>query len=272
MISLCRIDVELTMTVTKPGRLALSVAVAGAEGVDAEDVELLGDASRSGRRIESVVFPHRTRIHLLDLDEGALTIRYRAEREYGEAVPASMSDPDLIVYSRPSRYCPSDRLFGHAHAEFGGLTGAREKVTAIVEYVSNRLSYVSGSSRLTDDAVNTLLGGEGVCRDYAHLCVAYCRALDIPARFVSVYAPGLSPMDFHAVFEAAIDGQWWMFDASRLAPRSAMTRIATGRDAADTAFLSTLGCELDFTGSTVTVTAEPGLPEDNDPTSLVALT
>ena len=87
----------------------------------------------------------------------------------------------------------------------------------------------------TDDAIDTLLAGEGVCRDFAHVCITLCRFLDIPARYVGVYAPGLSPMDFHAVFEAAVDGHWYVFDATRLAPRQTMLRISTGRDAADTA-------------------------------------
>src|SRR5690606_13899415 len=93
----------------------------------------------------------------------------------------------------------------------------------------------------TDGAVSTLLSRRGVCRDFAHLVVAFLRALDVPARVVSVYAPGLTPMDFHAVAEAAIDGTWHVVDATGLAPRQSLLRIATGRDAADTAFLSARG-------------------------------
>ncbi|MBO0985872.1 transglutaminase family protein, partial [Rathayibacter sp. SD072] len=87
-------------------------------------------------------------------------------------------------------------------------------------------------------AERTLLARRGVCRDFAHLVVALLRALDVPARLVSVYAPGLSPMDFHAVAEAWIEGEWRVVDATTLAPRQSLVRIATGRDAADTAFLS----------------------------------
>ena len=92
--------------------------------------------------------------------------------------------------------------------------------------------------------MQTLLAREGVCRDYAQLVVALLRANDIPARLVAVYAPGLSPMDFHAVAEAAINGRWYVVDATALAPRSALVRITTGRDAADTAFLSTYGGDV----------------------------
>jgi transglutaminase-like putative cysteine protease len=88
--------------------------------------------------------------------------------------------------------------------------------------------------------VRTLLARQGVCRDFAHVCVALLRGLDIPARVVSVYAPGVKPMDFHAVAEAWVDGTWRVVDATALAPRESLVRIATGRDAADTAFLSIL--------------------------------
>ena len=83
--------------------------------------------------------------------------------------------------------------------------------------------------------------GQGVCRDYAHLTITLLRALEIPARLVAVYAPGLSPMDFHAVVEADVDGTWCVVDATRLAPTSSLVRICSGRDAADTAFLSLFG-------------------------------
>jgi len=109
-----------------------------------------------------------------------------------------------------------------------------EKVSS---WVGTRLSYVPGSSDPIDGAADTLLAGAGVCRDYAHLVIALLRAVNVPARLVSVYAPGCHPMDFHAVAEAFVDGQWRVVDATCLAPRQSMVRIATGRDAADTAFL-----------------------------------
>ncbi|WP_407819008.1 transglutaminase-like domain-containing protein, partial [Staphylococcus aureus] len=89
----------------------------------------------------------------------------------------------------------------------------------------------------TDSAVDTLLAGAGVCRDYSHLTISLLRAVGIPARLVAVYAPGCDPMDFHAVVEANIDHVWRVVDATQLAPRSNLVRISTGRDAADTAFL-----------------------------------
>jgi len=137
--------------------------------------------------------------------------------------------------------------------------------------VGTQLYYVSGSSRPTDGATQTLLLRKGVCRDFAHVVIALLRARNVPARLVSVYAPGLSPMDFHAVVEAAIDGQWRAVDATTLAPRESLVLIATGRDASDTAFLTTQSGRTALVSMDVTATAEPGLPAD-DLTSLVSLT
>ena len=122
------------------------------------------------------------------------------------------------------------------------------------------LAYVPGLSRPTDGAVETMLSRLGVCRDFAHLVIAMLRALDIPARFAAVYAPGLSPMDFHAVPEVLLDGQWVIVDATGLAPRSSMVRIATGRDAADTAFASVYGGAVDFYETWVSAVVDGDLP------------
>ena len=126
-----------------------------------------------------------------------------------------------------------------------------------------RVAYIAGSSRSTDGAVNTLLSRQGVCRDFAHLVIAMLRACDMPARLVSVYVPGLQPMDFHAVAEALVDGEWLVTDATTLAPRAAMLRIATGRDAADTAFLTSFGEAVTLQSLEVTAVTDDGLPDDD---------
>jgi transglutaminase-like putative cysteine protease len=266
----CLIDVELTLRVTKPGKMAFSVAVA--DRAEIEELLFLDSFQPSGPGFapEAVEFEHRTRAHIVALPLGEYSVRYRAERELGPAAPEKLTSADLVTYTRPSRYCPSDRMGGLAMARFGSLPDVRAQVDGIVRYVAENLVYVIGAGGPNDDAIDSLLEGQGVCRDFAHLCISLCRVVDIPARFVAVYAPGLSPMDFHAVFEAAIDGYWYVFDATGLAPRQSLTRIATGRDAADTAFLATLGSEIEFLGSTVLVTADPELPED-DGTALIAL-
>src|SRR6202020_3043468 len=108
-----------------------------------------------------------------------------------------------------------------------GLSGSPELLAAVSSCVGTKLSYVPCSSGPTDGAVQTLLRRQGVCRDYAHLVVALLRALDGPARMGAVYAPGLQPMAFHAVAEALVDGHWRVVDATLLAPRASLLRIAT---------------------------------------------
>lgn len=129
--------------------------------------------------------------------------------------------------------------------------------------MGTRLHYMPGSSGPTDGAVDTMLHRQGVCRDYAHLVIALLRALDVPARLAAVYAPGLDPMDFHAVAEVAVDGTWRVADATLLAPRSSLVRICTGRDAANTAFLSTYGGQADLLEYEVTATIDGRLPDDD---------
>ena len=165
-------------------------------------------------------------------------IDYTATVDGPREVPHG-GESDLLEYRRPSRYCPSDKLLATAAREFGDIGDDAKLVAAVTAWVHDRLIYTSGSSGPTDDAVDTLLLGEGVCRDYAHLVLSLLRARDVPARLAAVYAPGLDPMDFHAVVEAWVDGAWRLVDATGLAPRESMLRIATGRDAADTAFMTT---------------------------------
>ncbi|WP_290058356.1 transglutaminase-like domain-containing protein [Amycolatopsis solani] len=256
------VDVEFSFRVTEPGPAAISVAAARAD-TDELTVSWHGDG-------EPVEFEHGTRAEVFELPVGEHRVAYHAERVLGESEPERVTLADAAVFTRPSRYCPSDRIAGLVPPELFALKSTKKQVDAIVRFVHERLSYVVGSGRPTDDAIDTLLAGAGVCRDFAHVCISLCRVLDIPARYVGVYAPGLSPMDFHAVFEAGIAGRWYVFDATHLAPRQTMLRISTGRDAADTSFLATLGCELDFLGSTVFATTDAALPEDRW-TDLVAL-
>jgi len=175
---------------------------------------------------------------------------------------------DLVTFLRPSRYSESDALTPTAQAEFGGLEG-HALLAAVARWVHDKLAYVSGSSLPTDGAVRTLLARQGVCRDFAHLTIALLRARDVPARLVSVYAPGLAPMDFHAVCEAWVDDSWHLVDATWLAPRSTLLRIATGRDAADTAFLTSNGGDVSLDTMQVTAVVD-ALPRD-DWSSLVPL-
>jgi transglutaminase-like putative cysteine protease len=240
--------------------IVLSVAVA--DDIPRADEELL--VSLDGRPLDAleVLEDHGARLHMAaGLGPGLLEVDYRVTIT-GRAEPEPVRPVDLIRYARPSRYCESDRLFALARADFHDLRG-QGLLDAITSWVGQRVAYIPGSSRPIDGAVATLLSREGVCRDFAHLVIALLRACDVPARLVSVYAPGLQPMDFHAVAEAYVDGRWLVADATALAPRSSMVRIATGRDAADTAFLTSTGASVRFNTLAVTALTEGELPRDD---------
>jgi len=252
------VTAHLSIDVTSPSELAMSIAVAArGEGLEEALTARLGGQPLEAREI---VDAHGTRLHAIRAEVGLLTIDYAATIEEREP-PMAVTERDRVRYLRPSRYCESDELAATALAEFGGLTGYG-LLEGVSSWVGTRLAYVPGSSLPTDGAVRTLLAREGVCRDYAHLCAALLRASGVPARIVSVYAPGLDPMDFHAVCEAAIDGMWCVVDATALAPRSSLVRIATGRDAADTAFMTTVSGHADLLEVVVSAVADV-LPDDN---------
>ena len=215
--------------------------------------------------------PHGGRLQQADIGPGRVVVDYAATVEQARASRTPPADDlELLTYLRPSRYAEADRLAATAVAEFGGITDHADLLAAVSSWVGCRLAYVPGSSGGTDGAVDTLLKGEGVCRDYAHLVVGLLRALDVPARVAAVYAPGLEPMDFHAVAEAHVEGGWHVVDATTLAPRSSLLRIATGRDAADTAFLTSFGGGLVLDSCVVTAVVDGELPRD-DTRSLVQL-
>jgi transglutaminase-like putative cysteine protease len=248
---------HLELEALGPAELVLSVTVAA----DASATELL-TIVQNGVTLpyRETLDQHGTRLQLISVQAGRIDIDYTVEVT-GESVAPEVTEIDIVRYLRPSRYCESDHLWPTAQAEFRGLRGA-ELLTAVTAWVGAHLAYVPGASLPTDGAVRTLLARQGVCRDYAHLVIAFLRAHDVPARLVSVYAPGLSPMDFHAVAEAYIDGVWQVVDATGLAPRQSLMRIATGRDAADTAFLSSAGAAVLLNVLRVTAIADV-LPRDD---------
>lgn len=149
--------------------------------------------------------------------------------------PVSQMDPAILMYMNPSRYCQSDRMSRLALHLFGKIENEYQKVLAITEWIYQHVEYQIGSTNGETSAYDTVIQRAGVCRDFAHLGIAFCRALDIPARYCSGYAFNLTPPDFHACFEAYLSGYWILFDATKLAPLNGFVRIAIGRDAADTA-------------------------------------
>lgn len=160
-------------------------------------------------------------------------------------VPVSELPPDVIGYLFPSRYCQSDRLLRLAANEFGGLTQNYSRVQAIRDWVHQHVAFTSNSTNANTSAVDTLVERVGVCRDFAHLMIALCRAVNVPARFATGtdYGsdPGLGPPDFHAYVEVYLGDRWYIFDPSSLAIPMGLVRFGTGRDAADVAFATIFG-------------------------------
>ncbi len=180
----------------------------------------------------------------------ALKIVYRAsvDCEYEtyaarsvEATPVSELSGATIPYLFPSRYCQSDRLSRLAWDLFGAIENPHAKVVAIADWIHDNVEYLRGSTDSMTSAFDTVTQRTGVCRDFSHLGIALCRALNIPARYFSGYAYRLEPPDFHACFECYIGGSWVVYDATQLAHLNGLVRIGTGRDAADAAVASIFG-------------------------------
>jgi len=189
-------------------------------------------------------------LHRVIVDPCEMRVSYRARMEMvpvvvstvevGETAMAQMP-PEVLTYLNPSRYCESDLLARFAYEEFGGLYRGYSRVQAICNWVYEQLDYTPGSTNGTTTAADVLLQRTGVCRDYAHLAITLCRGVGIPARYVAGYAVNLQPPDFHGFMEAFLDGQWYLFDPTRLSLVSGLVRIGVGRDAADVSFATING-------------------------------
>ncbi|MGF1587866.1 MAG: transglutaminase family protein [Pleurocapsa sp.] len=207
--------------------------------------------------------------------EGKLAIAYQAivelKHHTGKIKTIEETSPaqlplDVVPYLYPSRYCQSDRLMKLAQDEFGNCQPGYDRVEAICDWIYHKIDYISGSSDSHTSAYDTATERAGVCRDFAHLGIAFCRALSIPARFVSAYAWQLQPPDFHACFEAYLGNQWYLFDATRLAPTNGLVRIGTGRDAADVAFATVFGA-VQLNKMNVYIEKIGDRPEESEPES-----
>jgi transglutaminase-like putative cysteine protease len=252
---------ELEVEITAPTTLEFQIAVAPHPNTEvSESMSFVLDGNPL-RPLE-ISGMHGSRIHKLDVPVGNLKVDYAATI-VGQTDPTPVTEYDLSMYLRPSRYAECDKFFGFAATEFGRYIDSATLLEKVSLWVGDRLDYVPGSSDPIDGAVDTLLAGAGVCRDFAHLVVALLRAVHVPARVVSVYAPGLYPMDFHAVVEAFVDGHWRVVDGTLLAPRQSLVRIATGRDAADVAFLDNHNGAITLDKLEVTAVVDGDLPRDS---------
>jgi transglutaminase-like putative cysteine protease len=162
-------------------------------------------------------------------------------------IPVASLPDEVLSFVMPSRFCLPDELGHEAWQRFGDLTPGWGRVQAIVDYVHGYLEFVPGASNPWTTAADAYRAGQGVCRDFAHLAITFCRALNIPARYVFGYipnigiAPPLEPMDFAAWFEVYLGGGWHTFDARNNRPRIGRVVVGRGRDAVDVALITSFG-------------------------------
>jgi transglutaminase-like putative cysteine protease len=203
-----------------------------------------------GTPIERWTMPESGNRYLrVHAEPGEIQLRYEAEVE----LLPQLDDPDavtevaagqlpfeVLTHLYPSRYCQSDKLERFARRTFGDLPPGYQRVNSVCNWIRDNVDYALGSSDALTSAFDTVTQRVGVCRDFAHLGIALCRALGIPARYVSAYAWRLQPPDFHAVFEAFLNGPsgvgWYLFDPTRMSAPDGVVRIGIGRDAAEVAF------------------------------------
>ena len=168
--------------------------------------------------------------------------------------PLHLLPGETIKHLMPSRYCPSDQFQAFVEAEFGNLSGGA-RIAAMRDWIESALSYVPGSSHTQTTALDSFIQRQGVCRDFAHVLVTLSRASSIPARFASVYAPDVTPQDFHAVAEVFLAGSWYLIDPTGMADANTMARIGVGADASSVAFLTAFG-SVDLINQSVSVTRQ----------------
>lgn len=157
------------------------------------------------------------------------------------ATPAEFLPPFALPYLLPSRYCESDKLGDLAVRVSGNALPGYDQAEAIRRHIHENFRYEYGTSNASTSAAETAANQVGVCRDFSHLGMALCRALNLPARMVVGYLHELDPMDQHAWYEVFIDGRWFTFDATQGQPRGGRVCVAYGRDAADVAFITQWG-------------------------------
>lgn len=253
-----RIDVDLHYKLLTPGPAILAVEAAGAFGqeisnatIDFGPIEHLARVPGDEGIGEKIII--RTAEDLrCHYTADIVVTRPRPVFERLTAMEMDEMSGDALRYLLPSRYCQAERFVPFANQRFGDTAGGA-KVMAIRNWVEQRMDYVSGTSDGSTTAADTFLARQGVCRDYAHLMIALCRAAQIPARIASVFAPRVDPPDFHAVVEVYLDGTWHLIDPTGMAEADEMAIIAVGRDAVDVAFLTTVTA-TELQNQTVSVT------------------
>ena len=240
------VNVHLNYAINYPTDVILRIAVP-----NLPDQRVLEENISYGENVEFSNVPAEGGIGertLMNIDRN-LNCRYAARIEVDRpifdianlsATPPYQLPADAIRYLMPSRFCQSDELQSYVAAEFGDSSGG-QRITQLRDWIFERYQYVSGSSNEHTTAIDTFVQRKGVCRDFAHVLIALSRASAIPARFVSVYAPFVTPQDFHAVAEVYLDGAWHLVDATGMAASNQMARIGVGLDAAEVPFMASFG-------------------------------
>jgi transglutaminase-like putative cysteine protease len=231
---------------------------------------LVEDLTVTGAEPAKELLNGEQRLHRVAATNGRLELVYNAaisvEPELLEdkglnVTPLHELPLEALVFLYPSRFCQSDLLARFAMREFTNIESGFERLTRICNWIYEYVEYLQGTTNSSTSAFDTATQRAGVCRDFAHLGIALCRALGIPARFVSAYAYGLNPPDFHAHFEAFLGGRWILADPTRLSPQSSFVRIGQGRDAADTSFATIFGnailTEMQLSNELVTTESQP---------------
>jgi transglutaminase-like putative cysteine protease len=202
-------------------------------------------------------------LHVNGRFEVKYTAQVEVKRLLADIGTLSRLDPhelpgEVVQYLFDSRYCAADRFQPFVEAEFGDSAGGT-RIVAIRDWIADNFSYVPGSSTSTTTALDSFVERRGICRDYAHVMITLARASAIPARYCSVYAPGVSPPDFHAVAEVFLadqtvpgGGAWHLVDATGMADPAETVKIGVGRDAADVSFMTVFG-NAEFEDKDVTV-------------------
>ena len=242
------VDLQLDYEVTHPAHFLFNIEAAFHDGHKVLSERLTITPSVKVRTFAD----DRTgnRFVRLDAPKGILSVNYNAQVELvahpaplhlDEALVTAVPD-DALHYLMPSRYCESDTLARAAQQLFGNLPHGLSRVRAIESWIHDAIEYLPGFSNSTTTAQEVFVQRAGVCRDFAHLGITFCRALNIPARLVVGYVYfDDPPQDFHAVFEAWLDNQWVLFDPTKMAATDRLVRAGTGHDAKDVAFATIFG-------------------------------
>lgn len=242
------VDCQLEYEVSNPAHFLFNIEAAFHAGHEVQQERLTITPSMKVRNFHDERSGNR--FFRLDAPKGVLTVNYHARVLLNaDPVPLHLDEtpvtavPDEVLhYLLPSRYCESDSLNRVAQQLFGKLPPGLQRVRAIENWIYESVEYCPGWTGSTTTAQDVFVQRVGVCRDFAHLGITLCRALNIPARLVVGYVHFQQPpQDFHALFEAWLDGRWVLFDATRSAPIDRLVRIGSGRDAKDVAFATIFG-------------------------------